>query len=261
MPIKFKKKWHRGHGNYAASKIQKAWAAKKRRKVGLVQRTLQRNYQQIKKLKKAPETFYIASAANNQILSGDVDSAGNTAAGVTVRLNLCSGVGTTPAGAHNTRRGREVTMRRMTVHVKFVPPSGITAESANRCTAILVHDKEPLASGGLPDPQDLYDLVPAGSTLNTAFYSPINVGGAGQSEKRFKILSRKTIWVGSQPNCMPEGYLTLSSTSPYKINYGDATDGSSHGLNQTLRLFLYSDSLVAPHPRFQVNAKFSYTDV
>lgn len=259
MPkIQFKKKWHKGHGTYAASRIQKAWAAKKRRKIGLVQRTLDRNYQQIQKLKKAPERKYLDDITGSQVLSGDVDSDGNNSTGLPMRLNLTSGVqvGTGP----HARIGREVTMRRMTVHVLFSPPTGLTAESANRCTAVLVHDKEPAVSGGLPTIQELYDLGPATASLNTAFYNPINVGGTGQSEKRYQVLSRKTIWVGSQPNCMPNGYLTLSSTSPYKINYGDIVTASASGLNQTLRLFLYSDSGTAPHPRFAVNAKFSYTD-
>jgi len=246
-----------GGKKWAASKIQRAWAAKKRKKVGLVQRTLDRNYQQIQRLKKAPERKYLDNTPG-QIQSGDVDIDGETTAGAPVRLNLCSGVAN--GNEENQRIGRTVTMKRMTCHVHFIPPTGLAGESANRCTAILVHDKEPLASGGLPKVQDLYDLTSLQATLNTAFYSPVNVGGTGQSESRFNVLSRKTIWVGSQPNCMPEGYLTLSSTAPYKIDYGDLHDGSSHGVNQTLRLFLYSDSAVTPHPRYSVNCKFSYTD-
>lgn len=247
-----------GGKTWAASRIQNAWKAKKRKKVGLVQRTLERNYQQIKKLKRAPERKYIDSSLG-QNLSGDVDIDGDTSGAAHVMMNLLSGVaiGSLP----NQRQGREVTMKRVTVHVKFLPPSGITAESANKCTAVLVHDKSPAESGGLPRIQELYDLPTPQSTLNTAFYNPITVGGTGQSEKRFNVLARKSIWVGSQPNTMPEGYLTLSSSSPYKINYGTETTSAAHGTNQTLRLFLYSDSASAPHPRFNVHAKFSYTDV
>lgn len=246
-----------GSRSGAASKIQRAWANKKRKKVGLVQRTLERNYQQIRKLKKAPERKYIENVTSSQHLSGDVDSTGVNSAGLVQRLNLCSGIAR--GNDVNQRNGNEVTMKRMTIHVLFQPPTGVLAESANRCTAILVHDKEPLGSGGLPTVQELYKNE-VYNTLNTAFLNPITVGGAGQSEKRYKILQRKTIWVGSHPNCMPEGYMTLSSSSPYKINYGDEGTAAAFGLNQTLRLFLYSDSTAAPHPRFKINARFSYTD-
>lgn len=253
MPTNYRK----SRKAYSAQKsIGKAWRNYKRRKTPLVQRTVLANRKQIKQLKGQKEVKYLANTTNNQILQGDVDEDGANSTGVPIRLNLCSGLQTGPG--KNQRIGSQVTVKRITCHVKFSPPSGIAAESANRCTALLVHDKEPEGQSVLV--QDLYDLTPTGSDLNTAFYSPHTVGGKNQSEKRYQVLARRTIWVGSQPNCMPEGYLTLSVRAPYKIDYGTVTDGSSHGINQTLRLFLYSDSAVAPHPRFNAQCKFSFTD-
>lgn len=248
---------YRSRKAYSAQKsIKKAWRTYQRRKTPLVQRTVLANRKQIKQLKGQKEVKFLANATNNQILQGDVDADGETSLGAAVRLNLCSGVQT--GTGKNNRIGSQVTMKRITCHVKFIPPSGLTAESANRCTAVLVHDKEPLGQSVLV--QDLYDLTPTGSDLNNAFYNTHSVGGKGQSEKRYTVLARRTIWVGSQPNCMPEGYLTLSARAPYKIDYGTTTDASSHGINQTLRLFLYSDSVSTPHPRFNAQCKFSFTD-
>lgn len=253
MPNNYRKSRKAYSGNKS---LKKAWSNYQRRKTPLVQRTVLANRKQIKQLKGQISVKFIANTTNNQILSGDVDLDGETSAGLPVRLNLCSGLAT--GTGNNNRIGSVVTVRRITCHVKFIPPTGVVGEYANRCTAVLVHDKEPL--GQAATIQQLYDLTPTGSDLNNAFYNAHTVGGKGQSEKRFQVLARRTIWVGSQPNCMPEGYLTLSVRAPYKIDYGTVTDGSSHGINQTLRLFLYSDSSTVPHPRFNCQCKFSYTD-
>lgn len=237
-----------------AKTIQSAWRARKRRKVGLVQRTLESNRRQIKQIKKAPEVKFLQSA-NSQYGSGDVDIDGVTTAGAPVTFNLCSGVAV--GAANGERIGREVTVKRISCHVRFSPPAGIAAESANRCTAVLVHDSEPETGGGNPTIQDLMSLPTANYTLNTGFYNPSHVGKSG--DKRYQVLARKTIWVGSQPNCMPEGYLNLHTSAPYKINYGTDQSAGAFGINQTVRLFLYSDSGVAPHPRYNVAGRFSYT--
>lgn len=239
-----------------APSIKAAWASKKRKKVGLVQRTLESQGRQIKALKSSKEAKYKGTVVGSQTLSGDVDADGETAAGLPVRLDLTGGIGT--GGNRDQRIGRKVTIKRISCHVKFMPPTGVLAESANRCTAVLVHDKDP--TNGLPTIQDLYDLDAPTATLNTAFYDPTQVGGKGENESRFKVLARKTIWVGSHPNCMPEGYLNLFTNSPYVIDYGDATATTATAFNQTLRLFLYSDSTAAPNPRFSVTARMSYTD-
>lgn len=242
--------------------LDQALAKSKAKKTGLNRRVIQANRKAIKKLKGKPEIKWIESVAGAQQGAGDVDIDGEDSTGAPVRFNLTSGV-----AQGNTREGRDgavITMKRMSVHVKFIPPSGLTAESANRCTAILVHDSKPLESGGLPTVQELYSLGSAQATLNTAFYNPHNVNTNKKRQetlkRRYTVLARKSIWVGSQPECMPEGYLSLGVSANYKLDYGTGTTTGSSCLNQTLRLFLYSDSANAPHPRYVVQAKMSYTD-
>lgn len=239
------------------NEINAKWAKKKKKKVGLVARTLERNYNEIQKLKHAPERKFIGDS-RGQSEAGDVDYQGESSTGAAVMLNLVSGLA--QGTKHDQRIGRQVQLSRLTIKVIFAPPSGLLAESANRCTAVLVLDKCPGGSGGLPAVQELYNMDPPNTSLQNAFYDMKTVTNAGLESNRFKVLQRKTIWVGDQPNCMPEGYLTMSTNSPYKFDYGDEATASAHALNQTLRLFLYSDSTTAPHPGWVVRAKFSYTD-
>lgn len=53
MPYTRRRRPHRGHRRRAAGSIQKAWRNRKRRKIGLVQRTLMANRQALSRIKKS----------------------------------------------------------------------------------------------------------------------------------------------------------------------------------------------------------------
>lgn len=199
----------------AASSIQKAWRRKKRRKIGLVQRTLMANRQQIKRIKKSVETKMCdrVPGRNPPINDGtpysgnyvypaiSVDNKGQIATTTDLfcpsLLQLpCTTLqfGTPPntieaQGNSWAREGQWVQMKSLTM--KYKVEAGSIANE--RLTLMLVHDSMPNET----EP-DLTDLLTLAVTMDAGVVNPAdfyrmafqNLDNTGK-EGRYKILWRK----------------------------------------------------------------------
>lgn len=202
----------------AAGSIQKAWRRRKRRKIGLVQRTLMSNRQQIRKIKKSQDTKMCSRvtgrdpAVNGGLAySGQyvwppitIDNDGMVLPAATTffapsLLQLpnngfnfgSSGVPQVvdSAGANYARADQWVTMKSLTL--KYKVQAGNLAEE--RLTLMLVLDRNPEEAIG-----NLNEILTSAIQLDTTIVNPEdfyrmafqNLDNTGK-EGRFKILWRK----------------------------------------------------------------------
>lgn len=272
-----KRKRRRRYPHTAASSIQRAWRAKKRRKAGLNQRTMLSNRRAIKKLSKSLETKMVDDnqAASAVQFSGQyndnimVDNTGQeTVAGIPFAADLLH----LPQGAGEKQRvGAWIQLKSMTIHYCIALPT-------NRGTVdcwyelFVVLDRSPTLGASLVGAQGLLALesaAPAPSNkLMLAFQNLDETGKAG----RFKILARRKHRLNSgvttgftvpaiTPAAPPatfgsarpayldavttglsKGYPQYINSSinlklGHKINYGP--DTSVQPTNQTIRLFAF----------------------
>lgn len=269
----------------AASSIGRAWRARKRRKVGLVQRTVTANRRGLSILRKSQEIKVkgdqVAVAGNppatwaGQQFRFQADYRGetNSVAGTKAIVNplwLSAGTGS------DQRIGNWIQMTSLSYHVEILCETGAVAASSNRVGMFVVLDTAPLADGAGSTPAaNLYNYTGAGAP-NTG--SLLNAFGTNNDkpwlmfknkatttgpDARYKILRHHKGIV--QPQA--EGAVKFNSVifsdsikAPYKLNYADPATGNALPQNQRLLFFCYSDSAVFPAPTFNGICRLRYRD-
>lgn len=216
------------HG--AASRIQRAWRARKRKRIGLTARTALSNRRQIKKVRKSIETIvsppleattltnFRGSWMNNLV----VDNAGLTG-GSPFYFHPCYTVletGTAAQRATNELsglRGRWCQMRSLTIKGCVTARSSTGAAMYQRTTFILCHDSKPelnpvLVASGISPNQGLLEPM-LGATVNnrldTAFYNLNTTGKDG----RYKVLKRWTVTVSPHVDLNSYNVPAISTTA------------------------------------------------
>lgn len=257
----------------AASSIQKAWRRRKRRKVGLVQRTLMANRNNLKRLKKTITTQVQsdeqALAVNdwdgqyndNLIVDNDGVEASSSLPFSPSLLRL-------PFGGPDGRKDAWIQMKSLTM--KYCITAGDRYVN-QRVTLMLVLDTNFTALIGNVNINSILDFTgatvgPPANKYDLAFQNLNTTGLKG----RFKVLWKKThtlstnavidtvtvpaitqeavgtvmrpaydnqSWVSRQYPGRAYGSVTIKR--PYKLNYGQNNDTKNPD-NQTVRLFAFS---------------------
>jgi len=220
----------RGRGRHsAASSIQRAWRAKKRRKAGLNQRTMLSNRRAIKKLSKSVETKMVDDnqAAQAVQFSGQyndnimVDETGQeTVAGIPFAADLLH----LPQGAGEKQRiGAWIQLKSMTIHycVSY-PPS---ARGGEDCwyELFVVLDRSPTLGASLTGSTGLLALENAApnppNRLMLAFQNLDETGKAG----RYKILARRKHRL-SMATWVPGDVVPAIDPAPAPATFGSHRD-------------------------------------
>lgn len=222
----------------AASSIQRAWRAKKRRKAGLNQRTMLSNRRAIKKLSKSLETKMVDNnqAASAVQFSGQyndnimVDNTGQeSVAGIPFAADLLH----LPQGAGEKQRvGAWIQLKSMTIHYCVALP---TTRGTQDCwyEVFVVLDKSPTLGASLVGAQGLLALESAApaptNKLMLAFQNLDETGKAG----RFKILARRKHRLCSG-TIVGAGVVPAITPAPPPATFGSARAAYSNGVVQSL---------------------------
>ena len=269
----------------AATSIQSAWRARnRRRKGGLVVRTVQSNYKKIKNIKRDIQPKHIQSiVASGPYYEGQytegarVDYTGSDINSDPVGLMPLHGL--TEGTDDNQRIGNDIILKRLTI--KLIVRAGHTNIASNgpifvgdqqqRLVFALVKDLKP--TGRLPTYSTVFN------TMNASLFNPqsnfLNLDFIGS---RFKIIQRKSCTVyQNQPyytngvdisyNHLPSigssiKCLTMGIKAPFKFKY---TSGTVPG-NQDLYLIMCSNvrGLISESfnnlPSVTIASRVSYKD-
>ncbi len=277
MRFKFSAARHSG-----ASTIQRAWRARRRRRTGLVSRTVLANRKTISRLSKRPEIKVIddhgaipAPPAPGVPWMGqyfrltanrDGQTTLPTTDAIVKPLYLpqpsVGGAGGTVAQS-NQRIGDWVTLRSLTYKVQVNAETGVTAADFNRVGMIIVLDRDPTS----PTP-NLNGLVSNdtgtlldGQALEAYLKFPKKENCIGK-EARYKILKHHRGMVQPQAagaNRMPNLVWTGVIKAPYKLQYNGNVEPKLPR-NQNILMFFYSDSVAFPAPEFQGYCRYRFTD-
>jgi hypothetical protein len=274
MPYTRRRRPHRGHRRRAAGSIQKAWRNRKRRKIGLVQRTLMANRQALSRIKKSfttkvqqdeqalPANDWDGQYNDNLIVDNDGQETSTTTAFSPSLLRL-------PFGGLGGRVDPWVQMKSLTM--KYCITAG--ARYVNqRVTLMLVLDNDLIGNpSGNIDLGEILDftgatVAPPSNKYDLAFQNLTTTGHKG----RFKILWKKvhmlttndvvdtatvpaitqqaagTVMRPEYDNAQWRSrsyagrqYGSVTIKRPYKLNYGQSSTTLSPA-NQTIRLFAFS---------------------
>ena len=262
------------HGH--ASTIQRAWRARRRRRTGLVSRTVLANRKKIQKISRRPEIKVIenheATAAppapavpwSGQYFRLTANRDGQTTLPTTnaVVQPLYLELASANAGA-NYRIGDWVTLRSLTYKVQVDAETGATAANFNRVGMIIVLDRDPTS----PAPNlngvvtnDTGTLLD-GQSLEAYLKFPKKENCIGK-EARYKILKHHRGMVQPQAagaNRMPNLVWTGVIKAPYKLQY-NANVEPRVPRNQNILMFFYSDSVTFPAPQFTGYCRYRFTD-
>ncbi len=272
------KRWLKRGG---AGNIDAAWKAKKRKKTGLVQRTLEANRKQLKKLAKTSDvkqtTKYVAADDTTppwqgQIFEFQAGNAGQDVGGtnaVVCPLMLAKG------DENDKYNGDCVTLCSLSYHVEVNAETGPLAADFNRVGMIVVLDRKPQG----PEPNLNGGAGGAGEDLGTlltpstpgTFVRPYlqfknkNTTDAGdQPEPRYEILRHHKGIVQPQlagstrfANVIFSGQIK----GQYKFQYPDRPAGAALPINKRILIFCYSDSEVYPAPVFRGYCRYRFRDV
>ena len=272
-----KKSYERWKKRGGAGNIDNAWKAKKRKKLGLVQRTLTANRKQIKKLSKASDVKQATTALGldtqtppwqGQVCTLQpnylgVDTGGQKAVINPLVLNR--------GDENNQFQGDSVTMVSFSYRVQVDSEAGALAADFNRVGMLVVLDRKP--QGPAPNindnPPDLGTLLapPGGPGIVRQYlnYKNIKTTDAGDApEPRYEILRHhKGIVQPQQAGATRFENVVWSGTikSPYKFIYPQRlpVDGGLP-INKRILIFCYSDSEVFPAPVFQVYCRFRFRE-
>lgn len=264
------------HGH--ASTIQRAWRARRRRRTGLVSRTVLANRKKIQKIARRPEIKVVedneATAAQTPVpwagqyfrLTANRD--GQTTLPTTnavvqpLYLELAAASGGQNAGA-KYRIGDWVTLRSLTYKIQVDAETGATAANFNRVGMIIVLDRDPTS----PAPNlngvvanDTGTLLD-GQSLEAYLKFPKKENCIGK-EARYKILKHHRGMVQPQAagaNRMPNLVWTGVIKAPYKLQYNE-NNAPRTPRNQNILMFFYSDSVTFPAPQFTGYTRFRFTD-
>lgn len=268
------------HGH--ASTIQRAWRRRKRRKTGLVSRTVLANRKTIQKLNKRPEIKVIedheAVAAPpapgvpwmGQFFRLTANRDGQTTLPTTDAVVKPLYLGNPTVGGaggatalSNQRIGDWVTLRSLTYKVQVDAETGVTAANFNRVGMLIVLDRDPTS----PTPNlngvvsnDTGTLLD-GQSLEAYLKFPKKENCIGK-EARYKILKHHRGIVQPQAagaNRMPNLVWTGVIKAPYKLQY-NGNNQPKLPRNQNILMFFYSDSATFPAPQFTGYCRYRFTD-
>lgn len=262
------------------SSLSKAWKARKRKKEGLVQRTITANRRAISVLRKAPEVKemsrhvavpgVVPSQYAGQQFRVQADNQGLDNAGIPAVVNplyLEEG-----SDSHE-REGDWITMTSLSYVVKLTCETGPTAATSNRVGMIVVLDTEPEATAPnasvklynpawTPTLNDTGQLLdPQGTTNVSPWMMFKDKGNTLGPSARYKILRHHKAIV--QPQAagsvrFTEAMFEGSIVAPYKFNYDGP--GGLLPINQRILLFFYSDSAALPAPAAEGYCRLRYRD-
>ena len=261
----------RGRRTRAAGSIQRAWRVRRRRKTGLVSRTVLANRKRLQQVSRTPEIKskddHSANAAQlpvpwcGQYFRLTANLNGQTTAPTTNAvvnpLYLAQG------DLASQRVGDWVTMRSLTYKIQVDRESGATAANFNRVGCIIVLDKDP--TGPTPNlngfvANDSGTLMD-GQSLQAYLKFPKKETCVGK-EARYKILRHHRGIVQPQaagsirlPNIVWTGVIK----APYKLQY-NAEAAPLTPRNQNILMFFYSDSQIFPAPQFSGYCRYRFTD-
>jgi len=265
----------------AASSIGRAWRNRKRRKIGLVQRTVTANRRSISSLRKTQEIKEKGDQVATVGASPDTwagqqfrlqaDYRGETTTGIPAIVNpLWLNKGTDA----NDRIGNWVQMTSLSYHVQIDAETGTLAASSNRVGMLVVLDTSPMGTGSsaanlyqyagvtpLPNTGSLLD--PHGSTNDYPWLMFKNKGTTTGPDARYKILRHHKGIIQPQAEGAVKFKSVIFSDSvkaPYKLNYDDSASGDALPQNQRLLFFFYSDSVVFPAPQVNGFARLRFRD-
>lgn len=250
------------------------------------------NKSKINTLIKANTTKYYPTTVNNrQIVLASVDFAGNTS-GTPAVYNLTNFLRPVTTITDNTtvpptfidenvsRLDRFITIKHISLHCKWecpIPP--LVPDALNYCNTMLILDREPITASGLQNPTVLTDILDtrvdftiADPDHNLYFYDNNKIG----KKQRYDVLHRKRIVIGpdqprataatplanypeipvNQSGSLSRRYVKINLTKPYKISYNE----DNNETNQALKLLVWTDSRVVPHPNFTFVARISFRD-
>lgn len=260
------------HGH--ASTIQRAWRNRKRRKTGLVSRTVLANRKRISAIARRPEIKVIESQEGTsadtpvpwqgQYFRLTANRDGQTTLPTTNAIvNPLYLAQSTAEPAANSRVGDWVTLRSLTYKVQVDAETGATAANFNRVGMIIVLDRDPTS----PTPNlngvvanDTGTLLD-GQSLEAYLKFPKKENCIGK-EARYKILKHHRGMVQPQAagaNRMPNLVWTGVVKAPYKLQY-NANAYPRTPRNQNILLFFYSDSAAFPAPQFTGYCRYRFTD-
>lgn len=269
-------RWKKRGG--AGRDIDAAWKAKKRKKTGLVQRTLEANRKQLKKLAKTADvkekTDHTATDATTppwqgqqfelQASNGGTDVGGTNA--VVCPLYIEQG------DRNDQYVGDEVTLCSLSYHVEVNAETGPLAADFNRVGMIVVLDRKPqgpepnLNGGSTGTGSDLGSLLD--NSLPGTYVRPylqfknrLTTDAGDQAEPRYEILRHhKGIVQPQLAGSTRFANVIFSGTvkGQYKFQF---SRGTNIPMNKRILLFCYSDSGVFPAPVFRGYCRFRYRDV
>jgi len=248
----------------APKSIQKAWRDRKRRKVSLNARTTLSNYRQIKKLKRSVETKMIettnANAATHYggqyYIAVPIDIDGHDGAGAPVVLRLAYDI--VQGVTAEDRVGDSVILKSVTIKTD-VQLSALAADAFNKVQFALVLDRNPMLADNLTLNQPGLDQLLEGMSNDPGMQFQ-NLANCQGPDARFKILRRWQSLVApasSNGHFPPTSQKTVTFKAPYKFNYLGA---APEPINQSLLMFVWSDSRLAPHPIVTAVARVRYKD-
>ena len=257
------------HGH--ASTIQRAWRARRRRRTGLVSRTVLANRKRIRQVArrseiKSKESHEATSAQTPVPWTGqyfrltanrDGQTTLPTTNAIVNPLYLAQG------DLGDQRIGDWVTMRSLTYKVQVDAETGATAANFNRVGMILVLDRDPTS----PTPNlngvvanDTGTLLD-GQSLEAYLKFPKKETCVGK-QARYKILKHHRGIVQPQAagaNRMPNLVWTGVIKAPYKLQY-NAEVAPLTPRNQNILMFFYSDSAAFPASQFTGYCRYRFTD-
>lgn len=273
------RRWQKRGG---AGNIDAQWAAKKRKKTGLVQRTLEANRKQLKKLAKTPDvkqqTQKQATDVDTPPWQGQQFSLQPNVNGVDVggQNAVVNPLVVEQGSTDDTFSGNEVTLCSLSYHVEVNAETGPLAADYNRVGMIVVLDRKPLGpepnlNGGAAQAEDLGTLLTP--SLPGTFIRPYlqfknkNTTDAGdQPEPRYEILRHHKGIVQPQlagSTRFANVIFSGSIKGQYKFQMPPRRTGANGWLpsNKRILIFCYSDSTVFPAPVFTGYCRYRFRDI
>ncbi|AXQ66069.1 MAG: putative capsid protein [Cressdnaviricota sp.] len=279
-----------GRRNRAQRTIASAWRARnRRRKGGLIPRTVKANRKAIKSIKSNTEINFISNVLatpavefGGQVLrQTNLTNTGlDAASGRNLVWKPWRGMG---KGVNsNQRNGDVVTMSSLTYKIKVAPATGALTDGYNEVGCYIVLDTSPndaadslpnLCNGTAAAPAIPFastnkgTLLTGDSSFQTAMENYLNMDTCAGSSPRYKVLKHHHCYVqpvAAGSTLMPIKYFTGTIKSPYKVRYNqqdaDVPGTEIKPVDQELLFFFYSDSAVTPHPSVQASCRFRYRD-
>ncbi|AXH74983.1 MAG: coat protein [Cressdnaviricota sp.] len=267
MYNRFRNVQRRANRRTGARTIQRAWRARnRRRRGGLIPRTVVANRRAIRKVNSKIETKVLDvvyadltnSYGGQKLSATSVDINGNDSTGIPLVVRPFSGMGQGDLASQRT--GSFVTVKSLTYKIKFVPE---TTARYNVGGCFIVLDRDPTANS----PQLPLTVGSTAWTVLNGSQLPMqlkyqSMDTCSGPNCRFKVLKHLQFHAqatGSGSQYAPEVVKSGTIKSPYRLRYNDAPL-SKDPTNQQLLFCFYSDSNVINHPTFEMYCRLRFKD-